>query len=299
MASEKKGKPEGKMKDFLKSRDAGTRVVGAVERYIITKPPEDQDRRSDVLHPSAMVKPEWCHRGSYYQLLGHKPPKSKYDTSLRMYGVFETGHATHRRWQNLFRDTGKLWGSWTCTECRQVYTGLVKPHNELNMYQTLHDVHSQKYKEVSLDYPPLRIAGHADGLLIGFGDPLMLEVKTIGPGTVRVEAPDIFYSNKGDVTKMWDAIKAPFGGHVTQVQIYMKLAELLNLTYQPQEAVLLYENKATNEYKEFIVPKSNFAIKHLFDAAEMICKAVDELDPPYCNVAGAQGCAQCKEYDNV
>lgn len=292
MASVKKAKPSGKMKDFLKSKDSGTRVIGAVERYIITKPPKDEDRRSDVLHPSAMVKPDWCHRGSYFQLIGHKPPKNKFDSSLRMYGVFETGHATHARWQNLFRDMGNLWGRWQCLDCGQVYTGFADKHAH-------HEVALQKYKEVSLNYPPLRIAGHSDGLLVNFGDPLMLEVKTIGPGTFRFEAPNIFYTNDGDFAKMWDAIKSPFAGHVAQVQIYMKLAELLKLPFIPQEAVLIYENKATGEYKEFIVPKSSFAIKHLFDAAEMICKAVDSLTPPYCNVGGLQGCKQCKEYDNV
>ena len=79
----------------------------------------------------------------------------------------------------------------------------------------------------------------------------------------------------------------------------MKLAEFMNVPYQPQEALLLYENKATGDYKEFVVPKSDFAIKHLFDAAEMISKAVYDLEPPYCNIGGAKGCPQCKEYDNV
>ena len=58
---------------------------------------------------------------------------------------------------------------------------------------------------------------------------------------------------------------------------------------QPQEACLIYELKANQEYKEFIVPKSDFSIKHLIDAAKMISDAVDRsrwcAQDPVCNSA--------------
>ena len=79
--------------------------------------------------------------------------------------------------------------------------------------------------------------------------------------------------------------------------IYMKLAELLGLPNAPQEAVLIYEAKPNQEVKEFVIPKSDFGITELFDAAQMICDAVKNKVPPACNI-GPQGCAKCKGYTN-
>lgn len=292
MASAKNNRPTGDFKNFLAANKNNTRVLGALERHIIAMP-EDTSRRTDVLHPSAMVKDDWCHRGSYFQLLGFPPPPSKYAKSMRQYMVFETGHAIHARWQNLFRDMGKLWGKYKCLECDQIFTGLPSDHDSKLGPE------AYEYREVSLTYEPLRIAGHSDGLLVGLGEPLMLEIKSIGPGTFRYEAPHMTYSTNGHLDQMWKALDAPFQTHVAQVQIYMRLAELLELEYQPQEAVMFYENKATQETKEFVVPKSMFGIKHLFDAAEMICASVDAKTPPPCNIAGQEGCQQCKGYANV
>ena len=83
--------------------------------------------------------------------------------------------------------------------------------------------------------------------------------------------------------------------HIMQVQIYMKLAELLGMG-SPQEAILLYEAKPNQEVKEFVVPKSDFLISKLFEAAEMINKAVEANEPPECNVGGAWGCDRCRGY---
>ncbi len=85
--------------------------------------------------------------------------------------------------------------------------------------------------------------------------------------------------------------------HITQVQIYMKLAELLELENHPKEAVIIYENKATQEVKEFVIPKSDFGIEHLFEAAKNIVAAVDSQTPIACNIAPT-GCSKCKGYEN-
>lgn len=292
MATAKSPKLSKNFKNFVNAGKNETRVLSAMERYVIAKP-EDTSRRTDVLHPSEMVKSDWCHRSSYFQLLGAEPPKSKYAKSMRQQMVFANGHAIHDRYQSLYKEMGVLWGKYKCLECDEIFTGLPTDHSPKTRPEDV------VYKEVALHYEPLHIAGHSDGLLVGFGEPLMLEIKSIGPGTFRFEDPSTFYEYDGHLDKMWKKLDAPFQSHVAQVQVYMRLAELLNLPYIPQEAVMIYENKGSQETKEFIVPKSNFAIGHVFEAAAMIAKAVEKRTPPPCNIGGSKKCQKCEGYENV
>jgi len=126
----------------------------------------------------------------------------------------------------------------------------------------------------------------------------MLEIKSIGAGTIRWEAPQLMAQHGGDMTKVWPDIKAPFEKHVNQVQIYMKLAELIGYPDVPQEAVLIYENKADQSAKEFVVPKSDFAIAPLFEAAAMIVEAVKNDTPPTCNIDAWGQCSRCGGYND-
>jgi hypothetical protein len=276
-------KPSGALKKLVDVGKKQSRVLGSVERYVISKP-QDQSRRTDVLHPSEMVKKDWCYRASYFQLQGRNPIQKR-TSSLRMESVFAEGHYIHAKWQKWFQEMGVLNGKWYCLECDEYFWGGSDCHDG-----------PLQYNEVPLFYEPLRISGHADGWLTSLGDPLMLEVKSIGIGTIRWEAPDLVREHKGDMEAMWAEIKAPFMNHITQVQMYMKLAELLELPEHPQEAVLIYENKANQEAREFVVPKSDFATAGLFDAAAMIMEALDKKTAPACNVANG-GCSKCKGYD--
>ena len=148
-----------------------------------------------------------------------------------------------------------------------------------------------------LFYEPLRISGHADGWLVNLGSPLMLEIKSVGVGTLRFEAAELLAESDNDFDKAWRSITQPFMKHIQQVQIYMKLAELLNYENAPQETVIIYEAKPNQEVKEFVIPKSDFGISHLFDAAAMIVAAVKNQTPPECNIS-TDGCAKCKGYTN-
>lgn len=275
---------DSKLKKFLDAGKNNTRVLGSVERYLISKP-RDKSRRTDVLHPSEMVDPYWCHRASYFQLMGHEPISNRTMT-LSLASVFEEGHAIHARWQRWFQEMGNLYGKWHCLECDEMFWGDVHCHEG-----------PLEYREVPLFYEPLRIFGHSDGWLKGFGEDLMLEIKSVGEGTLRFEAPELFAEHDYDFKKTWDALDAPFMKHIMQVQIYMKLAELLGYENCPQEAVLIYEAKPNQTHKEFVVQKSDFGIKHLFEAAEKIVAAVKKGEPPLCNIK-AEGCKRCSGYDS-
>jgi hypothetical protein len=279
-----KYKPSGNMKQFLDVAKKETRVIGSVERFLLSKPKE-KDRRTDVLHPSDMAGKDWCYRASYFHLLG-KTPVSNRKMSLNLFSVFEEGHYIHAKWQKWFQQMGKLYGKWYCQECGEMFWGSADCHDG-----------PLEYREVPLYYEPLKIFGHSDGWLLDLGEPLMLEIKSIGVGTLRYEAPGLLADNNYDFDKAWDAIDGPFMKHITQVQIYMKLAELIGYPNVPQEAVIIYESKANQKIKEFVVHKSDFDIKHLFEAANMICEAVKAKIPPVCNIQ-ANGCNRCKDYND-
>ena len=287
---EEKFKLTGELKKFVEVGKKNSRVLSTIERNLLASPPAS-DRRHDVLHPSQMVKSDWCHKASYFQLLGLPPAPSKYRLSMRQMRVFQLGHDIHAGWQNIFHKEGTLYGIYQCLDCGAKDWGMGV--NECECGSTNH-----QYKEVKLTYEPLRIAGHADGILIGYGEPLLMEIKSLGAGTFRFEDPGVNFEHNGDLTKMWAQMKAPFMTHIMQAQLYMKLAELIGLPYQPQEAWFLYENKATQESKEFVIPKSDFGITPILDAAKMIVEAVDRREAPTCNISAYEGCYQCKGYSD-
>ena len=277
-------KPGNTLKRFIEVAKKDTRVLGSVERYLLSKP-RDESRRTDVLHPSEMASGSWCHRASYFQLCGAQPVEKR-KTTLTLLSVFEEGHSIHAKWQKWFYQMGVMYGKWYCQDCEEMFWGGSDCHDG-----------PLQYREVPLFYEPLRISGHSDGWLVGLGDPLMLEIKSVGMGTLRWEAPELLAENDNDMDKAWKALKAPFQKHITQVQIYMKLAELLGYDNVPQEAVLVYECKSNQEAKEFVVPKSDFGITELFDAAKMICDSIRSKTPPACNLS-ATSCSKCKGYDD-
>jgi hypothetical protein len=274
------------LKAFLETKKRTTRLMGAVERHVLTRPFDDRDM--SYIHPSDIIKDDWCALAQYHAVNGNYV-ETRDKTPARLASIFAEGHTIHAKWQNWFKEMDKLYGKYYCTDCKESFWGIPSDHKI--------DPKFLRYNEVPLDYEPLRISGHSDGWLKGFGDPLMLEIKSVGAGTLRYEVPELLKENNNDVEKTWKAIKEPFMKHITQVQIYMKLAELLGYEDVPQEAVLIYESKANQEAKEFVVPKSDFGITQLFDAAKMINEAVDAGIAPACNI-GATGCAKCKGYED-
>ena len=268
---------------FLKAGKANSRVLGKVERHVLSTP-RDVSRRSDLLHPSAMVSPTWCHRASYFHLLGHEPAPRP--ITLNQHMIFAEGHRIHEVWQDVFKDMGTLYGMWEIVETGATYWGFASDHN---------DKYTVKYREVPLDNEDLMITGHADGWLVGFGEPLLLEVKSIGIGSMRYYSPGLVKADS-DFAAAWKAIETPFESHISQVQLYLKLLELSDHEVTPQEAVIIYESKVNQEVKEFVIRKDSWGINHILDAAKMIVEAVKTKTPPDCNNGGRMLCQGCKGY---
>jgi hypothetical protein len=270
------------LKKFLDAKKTETRLIGDIERHLMRRP--ESDRQTDVLHPSEIIKADWCHRYSFYLLKGGKKKADK--PSLRLQNIFDEGHAIHEKWQNRFYEMGTLYGKFNCVYCKGVTFGLSPTECEHCGCDVL------KYGEVSLREESLRIAGHTDGWIKNLGEDCLIEIKSIGAGTLRFEAPDLLYDADGDVTKAWKNIRRPFRSHLLQGQMYLELASRMYGDKAPKEIVFLYELKADQDYKEFTVKADFDIVERVFNAAKKVVDAVEADSMPKCNVS-SDGCKQC------
>jgi len=282
--------PTGTLKKLVDVGKKDSRVLGSVERWILARP-ADESRATNVIHPSAMVKPDWCHRAEYYTLQGAKPAPSKFKASMKQHLTFQEGHRIHARWQSWFEDMGKLYGKWYCQGCGETDWLL---STELHRTPTCGPY---VYREVPVHSDAHRIAGHADGWLKGFGDDLLLEIKSVGEGTIRWEDSALWANSNNDFKTAWKSLKTPFYTHEMQAQVYMKLLEIMNPEDHPKEAIFIYESKVDQELKEFVVTKSDFAVAALFDSALAIVDAINKQVPPPCNINPA-GCYRCEVHND-
>lgn len=276
--------PKSDLKKFLDAKAKPTRVIGDIERHLLQRPAGDRDYT--VLHPSEIIKRDWCKRASYFLLRGHQRIAEK--PGLRLQSIFDEGHFIHAKWQNWFYEMGNLHGNFKCLSCEKRTWGTSPTECEHCGF------HNLEYAEVTLFDDALRIKGHTDGWLKGLGDDTLIEIKSIGPGTIRAEAPSLMMDNDNDFMKAWKSVRRPFGPHVLQGQLYL---ELMNRMGNPiEEIVFLYELKADQDYKEFAVKRDYELVRHVFDAAEKLVEMVDANKEPRCNNNIGGTCKQCDPY---
>jgi hypothetical protein len=272
------------LKRFLDAKTKPTRLIGDIERHLMARPVGD--RSTTVLHPSEIIKKDFCKRASYFLLNGHTKIAEK--PNLRLQSIFDEGHAIHHKWQRWFQEMGVLYGRFTCTSC--LFTlfdiGMVE------CPQCGKD--TMEYREVTLVDNDLRIAGHTDGWIKGIGNDTLIEIKSIGPGTIRSEAPNLFMDNEGDFMKAWKNVHRPFPSHIMQGQVYLELMQRMG--YDVNEIVFLYELKADQDYKEFSIKRDFELVRHIFEKAEFIVDAVKAGVAPDCNNNPGGTCKQCAPY---
>lgn len=270
------------LQKYLDTKKADTRLLGPIERHLMKKAPGD--RSTTVLHPSEMIKADFCHRYSAYLLMGGKKEQS--NPNLRLQNIFDEGHFIHEKWQGRIYEMGNMYGDFKCMGCRKVTSGL-SPRECIHC-----GGEDLKYDEVALVHEPLRIAGHTDGWVKGLGEDFLIEIKSIGEGTLRFEAPDLLRDADHDLKKAWKNIRRPFRGHLLQGQMYLELAKRMFGDDAPKEIVFLYELKLDQDYKEFTVKADYDMVDRIFYKAQQINEAVDAGKLPKCNV-DSSGCKQC------
>jgi hypothetical protein len=273
------------LKRFLDTKKTETRLTGPLERHLMQRPPGD--RRTDVLHPSEIIKRDWCKRASYFLLNGATKVAEK--PGLRLQAIFDEGHAIHDKWQNWFYEMGILHGKFKCLSCEKITWGTSPATCE-------HCGHGHlKYGEVTLTDDQLRIAGHTDGWIKDDKGDVLIEIKSIGPGTIRSEAPDLLMDANGDLGKAFKNIKRPFSSHLMQGQMYLELMKRMG--HEVEGIIFLYELKMDQSYKEFPMVKADFElVSHIFDGAHKVVDAVETGVAPDCTNKPGGNCAQCAPY---
>jgi CRISPR/Cas system-associated exonuclease Cas4 (RecB family) len=272
-------------------------LLGDIQTHVVKEVARDKvKRRADIVHPSEMAKADWCPRATNYRILGQHPGSDEaigYGTA----SIFETGNTAHTKWQRWLGDMGRLYGKWRCRACGWTIHG-----TSILDCESCGLLGVMEYLEVPLDAEKrYLIAGHADGAVLDLM--ALIEVKTIGTGTIRIEEPDLVkrHTRKTtdgktvlDLESLWNGIKRPFPSHRRQAQIYLHLANLggLELT----RAIFLYENKANQAPKEFTIAYDPDATAELFETARDIKFAVADgevLDRPEGFTRKTAPCTKC------
>ena len=279
------------LKAYLNASKRVTRLTGPLERYILTREPEFRDQ--SYLHPSDLIKSEWCALHAYHQLTGNYVATQEKPT-LRLQSIFDEGHAIHHKWQSWISKMGNMYGLWECVYCNESFYGTSPDGcqfcNESGLI----------YKEIPLSSEKHMIRGHSDGWVKGLGDDFLIEIKSMGAGTIRIEAPGLLAGADGDLEAAWRAIKQPFRSHMLQGQVYLHLCHLMVeeglAESAPESIVFLYELKANQDYKEFEVQYDPEYVANVFENALDVKWAVDNKRPPACNIDPVNGCKRCATF---
>lgn len=304
-------KPTGQAARFGAARKNENDLLADCERLLLAEALEPDDRRQDVIHPSEMAKSDWCPRSTYLRIklarAGVLKPGEAHHFQLE--NIFEEGHEYHRKWQTRFRRMGRLQGLWKCEACRCRWFDVspMRCDNE----DCRAPANCLTYLEVPLSDPETLIYGSADGEVIS-DDTGLIEVKSIGEGTIRMEMPRLLQKHTHDVvgewnktTKVldtrgvWKEITSPFGPHLRQGFIYLKLRGLMSERFDlvPVERItFIYEFKPTSAVKAFDIRRDDDAIEHLWESAKDIVYALEGGREPSCTNRD-ESCKQCQVYE--
>lgn len=280
--AERRGvKPTGLLKSYADARKANNTLLGDIQVHLLAEHQKPSDRRQDILHPSEMAKADWCHRQSYYRLAGTPETDEGERFSFQLETIFAEGHEIHRKWQTWLRDMGRLWGAWECPQCKFGPVEMGPDPGECpgcNM--------PYEYKEVPLEAEhAYLIAGHEDGADTQTN--ALIEIKSIGLGTLRIEEPDLLREYRVETTDgkkiydlegLWKGLKHPLLSHRKQTGIYLALAKGMGLPFD--KVTFLYEYKPTQSVKAFTVKYNHDLIKPLLDKALEVKYALAEKIPP-------------------
>ena len=278
----------------LKQTLRSSALLADIERHVMRESMKS-DRDMSYIHPSDMAKSDFCHRWAYYTVTGTEVSDTKANPSFQLQNIFAEGHYIHSKWQGWLQDMGVLWGKWQCPGCDDEYFGFAGSGCAGCDMPPV-------YREVPLRSDEHMIRGHADGAVrCADGKMRLIEIKSVGIGTLRFEAPKLFDRyNAGELglDGLWKAVTKPFPSHVRQGMIYLTLAsgtheELADV----DEIVFLYEFKATQAVKEFVVKLDPAIVADRLEDARSVTASVSSGRPPerptWAEDSGVRTCKSC------
>lgn len=227
-------------KDMKRIMTSPYRLLGPVERFLLEDNSTKSAKRDKMhLHPSEICKKDWCPRSSYYRISGYPEPDEKIGFQKLL--VFAEGHNIHEKWQTWLLDAGVL-----------------------------------KQAEVPIYNEEHMIMGHADGVIEDKKGTAVLEIKSVGVGTIRFEDYDLFgpYSRKEiTIDELWKSVRHPFDSHIRQIQLYMYCLDI-------HEGVFLYEWKPTQEVKEFSIQFQPEIVAPILASCSSVKRSLENKTPP-------------------
>jgi len=305
------------MADIAKIRQSQGELLPLLKQIMLDESGPDEGRRTDVIHPSELCKSDCCHRAITMRILGWKVPEGTFNFVLE--NIFAEGNEIHAKWQKRMAKTGRLWGDWKCRACKNgpgVWARQTSTPDELDtprlapgstrVYTNVsqgcvggpYALHDWEYMEVPLTAEDTYLmTGHADGGL----DDYLVEIKSVGVGTLRVEAPKLMAkwltkTRQGksiyDLDALWKDLKRPFTTHVRQANLYLWMAREMGLPFD--HMVFIYEFKPNQQVKEFSIKLNEEILAKLLAQAMIIKRGVDSGVLPPCP---AGGCKQCQSME--
>ena len=245
-------------------------LLPRIERHVMRQ--SQMDVRPDnhsmkYLHPSDMAQADWCGRHDYYRIVGtpvERKDKGR-NPSFRMENALAEGHTIGRKYTDWLWEMDALVGDWKCRECGHQWFAKAPKECQFCKSERL------TYQEYTLRRERYMVEGHADAA-IHFPDLRALgEVKSIGMGTLRFEAPRLYqrYLDGTKAEDIWDAISHPFGSHMRQGQLYLWMA-----WPNYEQIVFIYESKFTQQVKEFVVDYNKTFIAPVLETAKEVSQGV-------------------------
>jgi rubrerythrin len=302
------------MARFAAARKNNNDLLADCERLLLREADDPQmqngaERSNLVIHPSEMAKSDWCPRSTYLRIklarAGTLKPAAAHHFQLE--NIFEEGHECHRKWQARFRRMNRLRGRWFCEACRHRWEAISPPEcPECGAPEG-----AVTYHEVGLKDTKHNISGSADGEVVALAsdaDDVLIEVKGIGEGTVRMEVPRVLMGHTHEVIDprwgkqikvldhrgVWKDITKPFGPHLRQGLIYLRLRNDPEI----KRICFIYEYKPTSAVKTFYVDRDDDEVQELWDTAADIMYALDEGGRAPTCIGRNEVCKECKPFED-
>lgn len=260
------------------------RLLSKIEAVLVEELANDSYVPSGNIRPSEMAANEWCPRQTYYRLT-EEPVSDQESFSMRRENIFEEGHYIHAKWQNWMWKAGGLVGVFRCKKCGHGWMDK-SPTNCPSCSSTM-----LAYKEVPLYSEEYRIKARADGEWEDDQGRALVELKSVGLGTIRWDAPLLYAAyEKGevDLDGLWKRIKRPLLAHRKQINLYLWLRKLEN-------AIVIYEWKPTQAVKEFHLTYDEELVLPMLGGAKSVIDALaDAIPPKRPEQATGKGCSMCR-----